>query len=134
MQRTLPAEVGLKTADFLQKIRENSTLQNAGLLVLGVEKGAVKRDAWTSQFSAVVSELNLKPLISKSEQARRSELGITVNLESEKFKQIRTRATNAFNSGQYQQAIELYTQALKMRPENAEIFNDLGSRILQTRT
>ena len=80
------AEVGLETADFLQKIRENNALQSAGLLVLAVEQGAVKRDAWTSQFGAVVSELNLKPLISKSEQSGRSELGITVNLESEEFK------------------------------------------------
>lgn len=53
------AEVGLETADFLQKIRENGTLQNAGLLVLGVEKGSVKRDAWESQFGTVVSTLNL---------------------------------------------------------------------------
>ncbi len=51
------AEVGLETDDFLKKIRENSTLQNAGLLVLGVEKGAVKRDAWESQFKVVFSVL-----------------------------------------------------------------------------
>jgi tetratricopeptide (TPR) repeat protein len=57
----------------------------------------------------------------------KSELGIAVNLESEEFKQIRTHATDAFNAGQYQQAIELYSQAMKMRPENAEIFNDLGA-------
>ena len=50
-------EAGLETADFLQKIRENSALQNAGLLVLRVEKGTVKRDAWESQFSKVVSTL-----------------------------------------------------------------------------
>ena len=29
------AEMGLETDDFLQKVRENTTLQNAGLLVLG---------------------------------------------------------------------------------------------------
>ena len=52
-------EVGLKTADFLQKIRENSTLQNAGLLVLGVENGSVKRDAWESEFGTVASVLKL---------------------------------------------------------------------------
>ena len=52
------AEVGLETDDFLKKIRENSTLQNAGLLVLGVENGSVKRDAWESQFGTVVSVLN----------------------------------------------------------------------------
>ncbi len=51
------AEVGLETDDFLKEIRENRTLQNAGLLVLGVEKGTVKRDAWESQFGAVVSVL-----------------------------------------------------------------------------
>ncbi len=51
------AEMGLKTDDFLKKIRENSTLQNAGLLVLGVEKGNVKRDAWESQFKVVFSVL-----------------------------------------------------------------------------
>ncbi len=53
------AEVGLETADFLQKVRENSTLQNAGLLVLGVEKGNVKRDTWESQFEKVVHGLPL---------------------------------------------------------------------------
>ena len=53
------AEVGLETAEFLQKIRENSTLQNAGLLVLGLGNGGVKRDAWASQFGIVVSALNL---------------------------------------------------------------------------
>ena len=53
------AEVGLEAAGFLRKIRENSSLQNAGLLVLGVEKGSVKRDAWASQFGTVASALNL---------------------------------------------------------------------------
>ena len=56
-----------------------------------------------------------------------SQLGIAVNLESEEFKQMRTHATDAFNAKQYQQAIELYSQAIKMRPENAEVFNDLGT-------
>ena len=53
------AEVGLETDDFLKKIRENSALQNAGLLVLGIENGSVKRDGWESQFGRVVSVLNL---------------------------------------------------------------------------
>jgi len=51
------AEVGLETADFLQKIREDSALQNAGLLVLGVGNGTVKRDAWESEFGTVDSVL-----------------------------------------------------------------------------
>ena len=53
------AEIGLETADFLQKIRENSILQNTGLLALKVEKGSVKRDAWESEFGMAVSSLNL---------------------------------------------------------------------------
>ena len=53
------AEVGLETDDFLKEIRENRVLQNAGLLVLTVEKGTVKRDAWASQFSKAVSEIIL---------------------------------------------------------------------------
>ncbi len=60
------AEVGLKGADFLQKIRANSILQNAGLMVLGVPKGSVKRDAWASQFATVVSTLNIGTGISGS--------------------------------------------------------------------
>ena len=53
------AEVGLKTTNFLKKIRENNTLQNLGLMVLGIPKGSVKRDAWTSQFGTMISALNL---------------------------------------------------------------------------
>ena len=53
------AEVGLETTSFLKKIRENSRLQNSGLMILGVEKGSIKRDAWESQFEEVVSALNL---------------------------------------------------------------------------
>ena len=53
------AEVGLETDDFLKKIRENSTLQNAGLLVLGVEKGTVKRDAWESEFGTMIYTLDV---------------------------------------------------------------------------
>ena len=51
------AEVGLEIDDFLRTIRENSTLQNAGLLVLAVKKGTVKRDAWEARFGEVVSVL-----------------------------------------------------------------------------
>ena len=54
------AEMGLEQNEFVAKIRENSTLQHIGLMVLEVPKGSVKRDAWTSQFSTVVSALNLE--------------------------------------------------------------------------
>ena len=51
------AAVGLETEAFLEKIRENTSLQNLlGSLVL--ENGTVKRDTWTEQFSDVVFALN----------------------------------------------------------------------------
>ena len=53
------AEVGLEQNTFIEQIRGNRTLQHIGLMVLGVPKGSMKRDAWTSQFNTVVSALNL---------------------------------------------------------------------------
>ena len=50
------ASVGLETEVFLDKIRENVSLQNLGLQVL--ENGTVKRDVWTSNFDDVISVLN----------------------------------------------------------------------------
>ena len=55
------AVVGLETEAFLEKIRENVGLQNAGLLVL--ESGSVKRDAWTSSFKDIVFALNFPILV-----------------------------------------------------------------------
>ena len=50
--------VGLETEAFLEKVRENTGLQNVGLLVLEGENGSVKRDAWTSSFRDVISALD----------------------------------------------------------------------------
>ena len=50
------AAVGLETEAFLEKIRENASLQNLGLQVL--ENSTMKRDAWTSNFDQVISALN----------------------------------------------------------------------------
>ena len=52
------AAVGLETEAFLEKIRENVGLQNAGLLVLDSQNGSVKRDAWTSSFRDIVFALD----------------------------------------------------------------------------
>ena len=52
------AVVGLETELFLEKIRENVGLQNAGLLVLDSEGGSMKRDAWTSNFPAIIYALD----------------------------------------------------------------------------
>ena len=50
------AAVGLETDTFLQKIRENTSLQNLGLLAL--ETGTMKRDTWTSNFSEIIFALD----------------------------------------------------------------------------
>ncbi len=52
------AVVGLETEAFQEKIRENVGLQNAGLLVLDSPTGSMKRDAWTSNFPAIISALD----------------------------------------------------------------------------
>ena len=50
------AAVGLETEVFLEKIRENASLQNLGLQVL--ENSTMKRDAWRSNFDQMLSVLN----------------------------------------------------------------------------
>ena len=51
----------------------------------------------------------------------------SINLQSAEFKMIRTYATNAYNAKDYEKAIALYEEAITMRPENAEVLNDLGA-------
>ena len=68
------AVVGLETEAFLEKIRENVGLQNAGLLVLDSPNGSMKRDAWTSSFRDIVFSLNfpaavvVPPIVTPPEQ------------------------------------------------------------------
>ena len=100
------AEVGLEIDDFLKKIRENSTLQSAGLLVLGVEKGNVKRDAWESEFGTIIFALNL------------------LNPDSAQFYRIRGKAK--YDKGQYEAAIADYNEALRINPDSAKIYHNRG--------
>ncbi len=66
------AAVGLETDTFLEKISNNVSLQNLlGALVL--EKGAIKRDAWTSAFHDVIAALDspdsvLPPVVERPER------------------------------------------------------------------
>ena len=50
------AAVGLETRTFLARVRQNTSLQNLGLLVL--ENGTIKRDTWTSKFSDIMFVLD----------------------------------------------------------------------------
>ena len=52
------AVVGLQPESFLARVRENTGLQNVGLLALDTENGSVKRDAWTSSFRDVMYALD----------------------------------------------------------------------------
>ena len=68
------AVVGLETEVFLEQIRENVGLGNAGLLVLASANGSMKRDAWTSSFRDIVFALNfptalvVPPVVTPPEQ------------------------------------------------------------------
>ena len=50
------AAVGLETRTFLARVRQNTSFQNLGLLVL--ENGTIKRDTWTSKFSDIMFALD----------------------------------------------------------------------------
>ena len=52
------AAVGLETAGFLQKVRENASLKNLGLGVLTGASESIKRDTWTSNFDDIVATLS----------------------------------------------------------------------------
>ncbi|MDE0685868.1 MAG: leucine-rich repeat domain-containing protein, partial [Candidatus Poribacteria bacterium] len=66
------AAVGLETEAFLTQIREKQNLKNLGLQTLTDVNGTVKRDAWTSAFHDVISEINspnivLPPVVQRPE-------------------------------------------------------------------
>ena len=52
------AVVGLPTETLLEKVRENTGLQNVGLLALDNTNGSVKRDTWTSSFQGIIQALD----------------------------------------------------------------------------
>ena len=60
------AVVGLETEAFLEKVRENTGLQNIGLLVLDSPNGSMKRDAWTSNFRDILFALDFPELVDKT--------------------------------------------------------------------
>ncbi|MCY4553250.1 MAG: SUMF1/EgtB/PvdO family nonheme iron enzyme [Candidatus Poribacteria bacterium] len=135
------AEVGLETDDFLQNIRENSTLQNAGLLVLGVEKGTVKRDAWESEFGKVASALKpLKPDTAdvyynrgranyRQERYKSaiSDFDAALRINPDFAEAYYGRGAAKANIGQYEAAISDYNAALRLNPNFAGVYYDRGS-------
>ena len=60
------AVVGLETVAFLEKVRENTGLQNIGLLVLDTPNGSMKRDAWASNFRDILFALDFPQLVDKT--------------------------------------------------------------------
>ena len=50
-----------------------------------------------------------------------------INLEGQEFKSLREQAAVAHNAKKHTAAIQMYEEALKMRPDNAEVHNDLGA-------
>ncbi len=60
------AVVGLQTEVFLERVRENTGLQNVGLLALDNPNGSVKRDTWTSSFRDVMYALDYPQLVGET--------------------------------------------------------------------
>ena len=60
------AVVGLEAEVFLERVRENTGLQNVGLLALEGENGSVQRDAWTSSFRDVIYALDYPQLVGET--------------------------------------------------------------------
>ena len=100
------AEVSLETDDFLKKIREYSTLQNAGLLVLGIENGNVKRDAWESEFNIVAFALNL--------------------LNPDSAEVYYYQGNMKFDKEQFEDAISNYNAALRIKPDFVYAYYNRG--------
>ncbi len=50
-----------------------------------------------------------------------------INLEGQEFKSLREQAAVAHNAKRHTAAIQIYEAALEMRPDNAEVHNDLGA-------
>ena len=75
------AAVGLETDAFLIQIREKQSLKNLGLQTLTDVNGTVKRDAWTSNFEAVISALNTPDSVLPPVKQRPERIpGETVNI------------------------------------------------------
>ena len=134
------AEVGLEIDDFLEKIRENSTLQNAGLLVLGVENGTVKRDAWESEFGKVAFALNLlnpdsaeayyrrghAKYMQKQYEAAIINLNAALRIRPDYAEAYTGRGFVKAELGQYEAAISDYDEALRIKPDAVDIFFNRG--------
>ncbi len=130
------AEVGLEADDFLQKIRENSTLQNAGLLVLGVEKGSVKRDAWESEFGTVTFALNLlkhgsaeayygrgkAKFLQGQYEAAITDIDAVLQIKPDFAYAYHARGSSNFKLGQFESAISDFDSALRIKPDFAKTY------------
>ena len=68
------AVVGLETETFLDRIRENSGLQNVGLLALDNANGSVNRDTWTSSFRDVMYALDYPQLVGEPQVTTQPEV------------------------------------------------------------
>ena len=87
MQRILQLLSGFrKPRRFLQNIRQNTSLQNLGLLVL--ENGTMKRDTWTEQFSEVVFALDTPEASGATPVVRQTERipGASVHIPDANFR------------------------------------------------
>ena len=72
------AAVGFQTADFLERINNDSRLQDLGLVQLTVENGRMQRDAWTAIFPEAVSTIYDDILLPDPEGPERPISGVVI--------------------------------------------------------
>jgi tetratricopeptide (TPR) repeat protein len=74
-----------------------------------------------------ISLIIIIPLIYYMKTSNQAPSREAINLESEEFKSLREQGSVAHNAHKYEQAIKIFEEALRMRPENAEVHNDLAA-------
>ena len=77
-------------------------------------------------IAVVVTLVISIPLILKLHISEGYQPRSALNMDSEEFRDLRNQGKRASTMKNYTQAITIYEAALKMRPDNAEIRNDLG--------
>jgi tetratricopeptide (TPR) repeat protein len=67
------------------------------------------------------------PLIFYMQSGNQMATREAINLEGQEFKSLREQAAVAHNAKKHTAALQIYEEALRMRPDNAEVHNDIGA-------
>ena len=119
------AAVGLETEVFLEKIRENASLQNLGLQVL--ENSTMKRDAWRSNFDQVLSLLNTPDGVLPLTKERPERIpGTGVYISDPNLRAVIAEALGKENADTVPITLEEMTTLTSLKASNKDIKNLTG--------